>query len=73
VLATPVGIHPVALRGIEGCLCADFDVGAWRAAAEPHLASGEPRVDGRGRAQLFSAERMAGRVAAAWRALAAPE
>jgi len=73
VLATPVGIHPLALRGIAGCLCAEFDVDTWRAAAEPHLAAGDPRVDGRARAQLFSADRMAGRVAAAWRALAAAE
>jgi teichuronic acid biosynthesis glycosyltransferase TuaC len=73
VLATPVGIHPVALRGIDGCVCADFDVDAWRAAAEPHLAASDPRVDGRRRAELFSADRMAGRVAAAWRALSAPE
>jgi teichuronic acid biosynthesis glycosyltransferase TuaC len=73
VLATPVGIHPVALRGIDGCLCAEFDVDAWRAAVEPHLAAVEPRVDGRGRAELFSADRMAGRVAAAWRAVAGTE
>ena len=70
VLATPVGIHPVALRGIDGCLCAPFDVDEWRAAAEPHLAAPDPRVEGRIRAELFSAERMAGRVAAAWRAVA---
>jgi glycosyltransferase involved in cell wall biosynthesis len=73
VLATPVGIHPVALRGIDGCVCDEFDVDAWRAAAEPHLTAADPRVEGRGRAELFSAERMAGRVAAAWRGLASPE
>ena len=35
VLSTPVGIAPYALGGIEGCLCAPFDVAAWSAAAAP--------------------------------------
>jgi teichuronic acid biosynthesis glycosyltransferase TuaC len=72
VLATPVGIHPLALRGIDGCLCAPFEVEAFRAAAAPHLEASEPRVHGRARAALFSADRMASRVAAAWRGLATP-
>ena len=38
VLATPVGIHPEALRGVAGTLCAPFELDAWRAALEPHLA-----------------------------------
>ena len=67
VIATRVGIHPLALDGIEGTLCSDFDVALWRAAVEPHLLDADPRVDGRARAELFSAERMAERVAAAWR------
>jgi hypothetical protein len=33
------------------------------------LAADDPRVDGRRRAELFSADRMAARVVAAWRAL----
>jgi teichuronic acid biosynthesis glycosyltransferase TuaC len=37
VLATPVGIHAQALAGVEGSLCAPFDITAWRAALEPHL------------------------------------
>ena len=44
VLATPVGIHPEALAGIPGTLCAPFDAGAWRAALAPHLADPDPRV-----------------------------
>lgn len=68
-LGTPVGIHPLALRGIEGSLCADFDVATWAAAARPHLEADDPRVRGRAQAQLFSADRMAARVVAAWRAL----
>jgi teichuronic acid biosynthesis glycosyltransferase TuaC len=37
VLATPVGIHEEALDGLEGSLCAPFDIARWRAALEPHL------------------------------------
>jgi glycosyltransferase involved in cell wall biosynthesis len=66
---TPVGIHPVALGGIEGAYCGEWDVEAWRAALAPHLAATDPRVDGRARAQLFSADAMAVRVVAAWRDL----
>jgi teichuronic acid biosynthesis glycosyltransferase TuaC len=66
---TPVGIHPVALHGIDGAYCAPWDRDAWRAALERVLAADDPRVDGRGRAELFSADRMAARVVAAWRAL----
>jgi teichuronic acid biosynthesis glycosyltransferase TuaC len=69
VLATPVGIAPVALTGIAGTVCAPFDVPAWRAALAGHLDDPDPRVSGRDRAELFSASRMAARVAAAWRGL----
>jgi teichuronic acid biosynthesis glycosyltransferase TuaC len=68
-LGTPVGIHPVALAGIEGSLCAPWDPEVWRAALAPHLIATDPRVDGRGRAQQFSADRMAARVVQAWREL----
>jgi len=66
---TPVGIHPVALTGIEGALCAPFDAEVWRAALRPHLEAPDPRVDGRARAELFSADAMAARVVEAWRDL----
>jgi glycosyltransferase involved in cell wall biosynthesis len=69
VLATPVGIAPIALSGITGTLCAPFDLDRWRAAMAPHLADPDPRVLGRARAELFSAARMAARVAAAWHGL----
>jgi teichuronic acid biosynthesis glycosyltransferase TuaC len=72
-LATPVGIHPVALGGIAGALCAEWDPVVWRAALEPHLAVADPRVDGRARAGMFSADRMAERVLEAWRAVTADE
>jgi teichuronic acid biosynthesis glycosyltransferase TuaC len=71
VLATPVGIAPLALGGIAGAHCGPFDAAAWRAALAPHLAAPDPRVAGRARAELFSAERMAERVVLAWRAIAA--
>jgi glycosyltransferase involved in cell wall biosynthesis len=66
VLATPVGIHPVALDGVAGTLCAPFDAETWRAALEPHLRAADPRVEGRARASLFSADTMARRVLEAW-------
>jgi teichuronic acid biosynthesis glycosyltransferase TuaC len=70
VLSTPVGIAPQVLDGVAGTLCASFDRGAWSAALAPHLAAADPRIAGRARADLFSADRMARRVAVAWRALA---
>jgi teichuronic acid biosynthesis glycosyltransferase TuaC len=70
VLATPVGVAPLALAGIDGAHCGPFDVGAWRDALAPLLAAADPRIAGRARAELFSAERMAQRVLVAWRAVA---
>jgi teichuronic acid biosynthesis glycosyltransferase TuaC len=66
VLATPLGIHPTALDGVEGTLCAPYDRAVWRAAVESHLNAAEPRVDGRARAELWSARKMARRVLRAW-------
>src|SRR4051794_33867629 len=68
-LGTPVGAHPVALAGIEGSASLEWDAARWRAALRPHLEARDPRVDGRPAAERFSADRMAGRVVAAWRAL----
>jgi teichuronic acid biosynthesis glycosyltransferase TuaC len=68
VLATPVGVHPEVLDGLKGTLCATFDLAQWREALEPHLTAKDPRIEGRPRAAHYSAERMAQRVAAAWRA-----
>jgi glycosyltransferase involved in cell wall biosynthesis len=70
---TPVGIHPVALSGIDGAFCAPWDRDAWRAALAPVLAESDPRIDGHARAALFSADRMAARVVAAWRDVAHPQ
>ncbi len=67
VLARPTGIHAEALSGIAGTLCAEWDRDHWRSALAPHLADGDPRVDGRARALQYSAEALAARVATAWR------
>jgi teichuronic acid biosynthesis glycosyltransferase TuaC len=67
--ATPVGIHPVALGGIDGAYCEPWDRDSWRAALRPHLQAPDPRVAGRERARLFSADAMADRLVVAWRDL----
>jgi glycosyltransferase involved in cell wall biosynthesis len=69
VLATPVGIHPEALRGIAGTLCAPFDLAAWSAALAPHMSTADPRIHGRARAQEYSSDEMARRVLSTWREL----
>ena len=67
VLATPVGIHPEALNGIEGTYCGPFDDAAWRAALAPHVTDADPRIRGRASAERFSTDLMAANVVAAWR------
>ena len=62
VLATDVGIAPLALSGIEGTLCAPFDTAVWSAKAREHLDKGDSRVSGRIRASLYCRDRMAVRV-----------
>ncbi len=69
VVATPTGIHPAALAGIAGTLCAPFDVATWSAALTPHLDAADPRVAGRARAVEYGAGRMAERVLATWHEL----
>ncbi|MGH2896937.1 MAG: glycosyltransferase [Solirubrobacteraceae bacterium] len=69
VLATPVGVHPQALAGVAGTMCAPFDAGAWRVALAPHVAAADPRVQGRARAEMWSTDAMAARVIEAWRGL----
>lgn len=69
VLATPRGVAPLALRGIAGTLCAEWELAAWTGALAPHLAGPDPRVAGRRRAALFGAGRMAERVLVAWEEL----
>jgi glycosyltransferase involved in cell wall biosynthesis len=69
VLSTPVGIAPLALRGVAGALCAPFEIDAWLEAVRPHLTTPDPCVDGVSRAEQFSAARMAERTIVAYRAV----
>jgi teichuronic acid biosynthesis glycosyltransferase TuaC len=69
VLATNVGIAPLALAGVDGALCAPFDRVTWTALAAAHLENPEPRVKGRARAALFGRDRMARRVFQTYRDL----
>jgi glycosyltransferase involved in cell wall biosynthesis len=69
VLSTPVGIAPYALRGIDGALCAPFDLDVWSAALRPLVESPDPRVAGSARAASLSAVRMAERTIVAYRDL----
>jgi teichuronic acid biosynthesis glycosyltransferase TuaC len=71
VFSTPVGIAPFALAGVDGALCAPFDLATWSAAVGPHLEAADPRVVGAARAAALSAERMAERTIAAYRDLLA--
>ena len=70
VLATDVGIAPVALAGVAGAHCSPFDRDRWRRALEPHVDAADPRVEGRARAALFDRNRMARRVFEAYADLA---
>jgi glycosyltransferase involved in cell wall biosynthesis len=69
VLATPVGVAPVALKGIEGTHCGSWDLDRWRDALAPHLDDPDPHVAGRARAALFERRRMAERVLRAYEEL----
>lgn len=71
VLATPVGVHREALQGIEGTLCAPFELGLWLQTLRPHLDAADPRVSGRQRASGFSTQSMAAKLAEAWRRMLA--
>jgi teichuronic acid biosynthesis glycosyltransferase TuaC len=71
VLATPTGIAPEVLAGVEGAYCGPFDLEKWGQALAPHLASEDPRIDGRPHAEPLSAKRTAQEVVAAWRDLLA--
>jgi teichuronic acid biosynthesis glycosyltransferase TuaC len=69
VLSTPVGAAPLAAGTVEGCLVAPFDAATWAGVAGAHLDDGDPRVEPGPMPGLFSAERMAERVLAAYAGL----
>lgn len=72
VLSTPVGVAPLVLEGVDGALCAPFDERRWLEVLEAHAHATDPRIEGRARAALFSTERMAARVLAAYSELSSP-
>lgn len=67
VISTPVGIAPHALRDLPGSLCSEFDQEEWSVFASGLLAEPDPRTPGRSVSEALSADRMAGRVALAYR------
>jgi teichuronic acid biosynthesis glycosyltransferase TuaC len=69
VLATPVGVAPEVLDGVEGTYCGRFEAAVWRERLRPLLKAEDPRVDGRAAAARYSADRMGERVYAAWQEL----
>jgi teichuronic acid biosynthesis glycosyltransferase TuaC len=69
VLATPVGVAPAALEGVAGTLCAPFDAEVWRRTLSDTLGDPDPRVEGRDRAERYSAQAMATRLLNAWRSV----
>jgi teichuronic acid biosynthesis glycosyltransferase TuaC len=71
VLSTPVGIAPTLLTGLDGCLVDRFDAPRWAEAARRSLDRPDCRIEGRARAEWFSAELMAGRVLTAYREVVA--
>jgi teichuronic acid biosynthesis glycosyltransferase TuaC len=66
VASTPVGVAPFVAAGLSECLVEPFEPHRWATWARRHLGAADPRVDGRGRAEAFSAERMAERVRVAY-------
>jgi teichuronic acid biosynthesis glycosyltransferase TuaC len=70
VLATDVGIAPVALAGVDGAHCSPYERDRWLQALEPHVSAEDPAIDGRARAALFDRNRMARRVFEAYGELA---
>ncbi len=72
VASTPVGVAPFVAAGLSECLIEPFDSHRWATWARRHLGTDDPRTEGRDRAALFSAERMAERVLVAYREVSGP-
>lgn len=68
VCCAPTGIHQTATRGIEGADCLDYDELTWSETLAVSLDQPDRRIASRARAEQFSAERMAQRLLASWRA-----
>jgi len=67
VLATPHGVAPEAVAGVEGTHCGEFSLEEWGAALARQLATRDPRISGRAAAERYSAVSMAALVADSWR------
>jgi glycosyltransferase involved in cell wall biosynthesis len=67
VIATPHGVAPEALAGVEGTYCGAFSIEQWGAALARQLSRSDPRVPGRAVAERYSAVAMAALVADSWR------
>lgn len=67
VLSTPVGIAREVLPGLEGTLCAPFDVEAWAAHLRRLLEDADPRCAGRATALTQSTDTMARRLLGLYR------
>lgn len=72
VASTPVGVAPFVASGLSECLVEPFEPHRWATWARRHLGAEDPRVEGRERAEPFSAERMARRVGVAYEAVVPP-
>lgn len=67
VITTPTGIAPVAIEGIEGAYCLEWDLASWHNALVSILDDPDPRVNGRHVAERYSTDAMAARVVAVYR------
>ena len=60
VLATPHGVAPEALAGVEGAYCGAFSLEEWGHALARQLATADPRVSGRAAARALLRHRDGG-------------
>ena len=68
LVCAPTGVHEAATRGIDRADCLAYDEDSWCELLEASLGQPDRRIASRARAEQFSAERMARRLLAAWRA-----
>lgn len=67
VITTPTGIAPVALDGVDGAYCLEWDIRNWHRALVAVLDDPDPRVSARHVAEQYSTDAMAARVVAVYR------
>lgn len=69
VVATPTGMAPDLLDGVDGCYCLPWDPEQWRGAVERILEDPDPRIEGRRVAERWSTDAMAARTADLYKSL----